>query len=124
MSMLREGPTPIPGYGTHPVAFNRTEIVALVREVLGDVEVIRVARTYGIQCYRGVRALRVEFTLDTETLGSYLVPLPEKIAALVDDEMRNPYNSLRCTVSPASDQRSEMLPEVVTSPTPSEPEGA
>jgi hypothetical protein len=124
MPLHREGPTPIPIHGERAVTFVRHELVALVREVLGDVEQVRVARTYGLTLYRGVKALRAEFVCGSDIIGTYLIPLPHGVAELVDDEERNPYNALRCNLSVATDLVVDRPGPVVATTPGSEAEGA
>ena len=98
-------PPPIPRAG-YPVEMHRPELVALVREVMSHVKMATEAPYMTLRMGRGDRAVSLHFTLDNGVadLGTYLVPLPEHVAALVDDEKRNPYRSLMVQVRTVPDQ--------------------
>jgi hypothetical protein len=115
--MLREGPTPIPEHRAPPVAFNRNEIVALVKEVLGDVDQIKLSRSsLMVRIYPGTRALRVAFSNGSHLLSEYHVPLPDDVIQVTEDAERNPYNMVTATVNVDQHAPAQMFPAAESSP--------
>ncbi len=107
--MIREGATPIPEHRQPPVAFNHNEIVALVKEVLGELREIEAGRSYAMTFSGGNKGIVVRFVCGTRIVGNYIIPFPIEILALLGDRDKNPYEMLGATFRATSDMSGLMM---------------
>ncbi len=82
--------------------WTRADVIALVKAVVGEVKVI--APTFALRAYRGARRLKLTFVLEGRgILGTWSVPIPDTMIAVIDDEDRNPYNVVDIRIELSND---------------------
>lgn len=83
--------------GVDPSTWSRRELVAFVKDVLGEVP--KATDRFGmVRIYGDTRALELQFNVAQHIVGTFLVPLPPAVLALANDRERNPYDNLAASV--------------------------